>query len=413
MTTDTPSDPVHMFTITTDRANALYDAGDTVVFRIEADGDVSTLPEYLEYFITWDGAALIDRGAVRARDLPQEVTVRPDGPGFVRLCIETGQAGSGAPKVQAAAAVAPERIGPSLPVPDDFDEFWDEQLASQWSSSIEADLTHYADHMDGMVSSVVIRMPDEGDIYGWLLRPHGPGPFPGLVRYHGAGVYPVEPTNGLDWTARGVMVLSINPHPIPNDCPKEFYDKLRGGALADYRTRGRADRETLYFREMFLRAARAVDFVAGHEDWDGRHLIVEGHSQGGGQALAAAALNEKVSAIVVSCSTHCDHTGPVIGRVAGWPKIVEVRDGVPDPTQVTAARYIDGVNFASRISCPAMFSLGFLDDLCPPTGIYAAYNALHGRKEIRHDISVGHIHTDACKAATYKWVTLYLARNNI
>jgi len=404
--TDILPGPGHPLTIATDRAAACYDLGDTVVFRIEAVGDVHTLPESLAYSLTWDGAALIDRGTIRAGDLPWEVVIRPDEPGFVRLCVELSPTGS---KTQAAAAVAPERIGPSMPVPDDFDEFWTGQLAVQRSAPVEATMTPHSDHPDGTVSSVVIRMPDEHDIYGWLLRPHGPGPFPGLVRYHGAGVYPVQPTNGLDWTARGVMVLSINPHSIPNDRPKEFYDDLRSGALADYRTRGRTSRETLYFREMFLRAARAVDFIAGHEDWDGRHLIVEGHSQGGGQALAAAALNENVSALVASCSTHCDLTGPVIGRAAGWPKIVEVRDGVPDPVQVAAARYIDGVNFASRVRCPAMFSLGFLDDLCPPTGIYAAYNTLRGPKEIRHDVSIGHVYTGACGAAIYEWVMRHIS----
>jgi len=49
--------------------------------------------------------------------------------------------------------------------------------------------------------------------------------------------------------------------------------------------------------------------------------------------------------------------------------------------------------------------MAFLDDLCPPVGNYAALNRLRSSSvTIRHDISVGHIHTDECKAATVQWV---------
>jgi cephalosporin-C deacetylase len=94
-----------------------------------------------------------------------------------------------------------------------------------------------------------------------------------------------------------------------------------------------------------------------------------------------------------------------VGRVAGWPKIVEVRNGVPDAKQVEAARYIDGVNFASRIKCPTLFSACFLDDSCPPTGLYAAYNSLAGPKEINNEVTTGHIHTETFKQMSYRWLS--------
>jgi cephalosporin-C deacetylase-like acetyl esterase len=247
-------------------------------------------------------------------------------------------------------------------------------------------------------------MPDGTGVYGWLLIPQGKPPFPAIARYHGAGVYAVPPENGLEWTARGIMVFSINPHAIPNDAERDFYLELRTGGFADYRTRGREDRSRVYFRTMFQRAVRAAEFLTSLPEWDGKHLIAEGHSQGGGQALAAAAFNSRVNGMVISCSTHCDHTGPVIGRVAGWPQFVGVENGVPNPMHVETARYIEGVNFASRVTCPTLWSVAFLDDLCPPTGNYAAYNQVAAPKTIRHDIATGHVHTDECKEATFSWV---------
>jgi cephalosporin-C deacetylase len=44
--------------------------------------------------------------------------------------------------------------------------------------------------------------------------------------------------------------------------------------------------------------------------------------------------------------------------------------------------YFDGVNFAPRCRATALFSVGLMDDICPPSTIYAAYNHFGGPKEI-------------------------------
>ena len=389
--------------VSCDRADAMYRVGETVSFLAEKAGE--NPPDEVTVTVTWNGDAVVHTEQVKIGASPQTITVRAEQPGFLRCRLRWGGSDESSEPPQAAAAVSPERILPSMPEPEDFDAYWARQLAAQKDLPLDATVSPHTVHPDGAIHNVRVPMPDGTAIYGWLLIPHGNGPFPAIARYHGAGVYAIPPENGLDWTARGIMVFSINPHPIPNDRDREFYVELRNGGLADYRTRGRENPEQVYFRTMFLRAARAVDFLASRPEWDGTHLIAEGHSQGGGQAIAAAALNRKVNGVVISCCTHCDHTGPAVGRVAGWPKIVNVENGVPDPAHLATARYIDAVNFAARISCPTFWSMAFLDDLCPPVGNYAALNRLRSSSvTIRHDVSVGHIHTDECKAATVRWV---------
>lgn len=44
--------------------------------------------------------------------------------------------------------------------------------------------------------------------------------------------------------------------------------------------------------------------------------------------------------------------------------------------------YFDGVSFARRSKVPALFSVGLMDTVCPPSTVYAAYNAYAGPKEI-------------------------------
>jgi cephalosporin-C deacetylase len=44
--------------------------------------------------------------------------------------------------------------------------------------------------------------------------------------------------------------------------------------------------------------------------------------------------------------------------------------------------YFDGVNFATRAKSHALFSVGLMDDVCPPSTVYAAYNHYVGQKDI-------------------------------
>jgi cephalosporin-C deacetylase len=44
--------------------------------------------------------------------------------------------------------------------------------------------------------------------------------------------------------------------------------------------------------------------------------------------------------------------------------------------------YFDGLNFAARATCPAFFSAGLMDDICPPRTVFAAFNHYAGPKAI-------------------------------
>jgi cephalosporin-C deacetylase len=45
--------------------------------------------------------------------------------------------------------------------------------------------------------------------------------------------------------------------------------------------------------------------------------------------------------------------------------------------------YFDGVNFAARSSARALFSVGLMDEICPPSTVFAAYNHFAGPKQIK------------------------------
>jgi cephalosporin-C deacetylase-like acetyl esterase len=315
-------------------------------------------------------------------------------PGFLQMRARSGKA-----SVLAAAGVEPLKLKPSLPVPEDFDSFWKGQKALLAAVPMKAKKTRVETKAVGVeLEDVQVDCVGEVPVSGYLAKPAGAKAksLPAILTVHGAGV--VSGSAGVvSWAVRegGLLAMDINAHGLPNGRPAAFYKALAAGALKDYRVKGREDREQVYFKGMFLRLVRAIDFLTAEPEWDGKTLIVYGSSQGGFQALAAAGLDERVTFICAGVPAGCDHSGMKAGRIAGWPKLVAVDDrGQPVEASLQAARYYDAVNFASRARCRgAAVTVGFVDATCPPTSVYAAFNALTVPKKMHGDVLAGHTNT--------------------
>jgi cephalosporin-C deacetylase-like acetyl esterase len=57
-----------------------------------------------------------------------------------------------------------------------------------------------------------------------------------------------------------------------------------------------------------------------------------------------------------------------------------------------AARYFDAVNFAPHIKARSLVAMGFVDTVCPPAGIWTAFNQIAGPKEAVPMIESPHNH---------------------
>jgi cephalosporin-C deacetylase-like acetyl esterase len=97
-----------------------------------------------------------------------------------------------------------------------------------------------------------------------------------------------------------------------------------------------------------------------------------------------------VTALAANIAALCDHTGPAASRAAGWPKWITYTDGEPDVAQLAAACYFDGVNFAPAIGAKGLMSMGFIDEVCPPSSVYTAFNAYKGPKQAVEKPLVAH-----------------------
>lgn len=384
----------YLLSVRTDRPEALYALNEAVGFNfaVTLDGQPVADAE-VQWTLSKDGVPPIRTGKLVLTNGQATLSGTLDEPGFLQ-CRATFHT----PAIRAITAVAgagidPSRIKPSLPLPDDFDEFWSAQKRKLAAVPVNSRLTPIKSPQTGVECFDLQADCIGAPVSGYFARPMGSKPrsLPIILTVHGAGVRSSSLDGAANWAKQGFLALDINAHGIPNGQPSNFYTDLANGALKDYRSAGRESRETIYFLGMFLRVLRAIDFLTVQPEWDGRTLIVYGSSQGGAQAIVAAGLEKRVTFFAAGVPAMCDHSGTMAGRASGWPKLVpNGPDDRPDPRALNAARYYDMVNFARRARASGIVTVGFIDATCPPTSVYAAYNVLPGKKEMFNDPTATH-----------------------
>jgi len=274
---------------------------------------------------------------------------------------------------------------PAAERPPDFDEFWNGQLAALEKVSLDPQVeTPDPQPVAGVeYAKFSLAVNDTQRVRGQMAWPDRPGKFPALIIYQWAGVYPLQQGTVTGNAQKGWLAVNVMPHDLPIDQPEPFYEALKNGELKEYGLLGRDNRETSYFRRMYLGARRVVDYVKSLPEWDGRTLVVHGTSQGGSQALVAAALADGVTAVVVNVPALCDQNAPAAGRGASYPYWTAKPPGDLDPAKIAeAANYYDVIHFAPRVKVPVLVSAGLRDQSCQPHGIAAMANALGGEREL-------------------------------
>jgi cephalosporin-C deacetylase-like acetyl esterase len=389
------AEPACKLSVVTDPPEAIYAVGQPAKFLVALRlGDQPLAGAEVVCVLDKDGMPpaaqkrlKLDRGTAAI-----EATLAE--PGFLRCWVTYVDKDRRATTALAGAAFDPLKIPPSLPVPEDFDAFWRQQKARLAAVPMKPALTAVKSPAGG-IECFDVRIPcvPPKAVSGYFARPIGSSPksLPAILLVHGAGVRSSDLGAAAHSAKRfNALAMDINAHGVSNGNPDAFYQELSDGELKGYPYAGREDRETCYFLGMFLRLARALEFLTAQPQWDGKTLIVRGTSQGGGQAIAAAGLDPRVTFIAAGVPAICDHTGHAIGRANGWPQLVPDRAGKPEPRIFQVARYYDGANFATRSKAEAIFSVGFIDTVCPPTSVYAAYNSLPCKKQMVIEPLMGH-----------------------
>ena len=290
--------------------------------------------------------------------------------------------------------VEPEKIRTGLPAPADFDNFWRSAVSEFKNAAVKVVPEKDVKLKGFKVSRITVVFPDgTGAIDGYISVPVKAGKYPVIFSVPGAGEGSVSPIPSYS-TGKPAIYVCMNVHKFPTaassaEQKKRFarYDK----SFPDKKTYIHSqahDREKYIFRQVWPALSRAADHVtATVPEYDGRHLVFVGSSQGGATALALSYLNKNAFCAVANVPGFCDHSGWTAGRSSGGPNLHNVWRGKAD----AASLYFDCAYFASSIRIPVLISAGFADTTCVPSSIYAAFNNLKGRKYMFPMLHSGHI----------------------
>jgi len=180
----------------------------------------------------------------------------------------------------------------------------------------------------------------------------------------------------------GALSLDLNAHGMLNGQSDDYYKMLEDGLLNKYWEYNAADRETYYFRGMYLRVLRAIEYMTSLPEWDGRRLLVIGESQGGGQAVAAAGLDPRVSAVVLNVPAMQDLGGARQGRLSGWPQPIENHQDLSSAQLDNTLPYFDGSQLIRHTKAEIFCEIGLIDTTCPPSAVFSSLNNAQGKKTI-------------------------------
>lgn len=273
--------------------------------------------------------------------------------------------------------------------PPDFDSFWAATLAQ----TREFDLALSVVPVESGLRTVdVFDVTFSGfggqRVRAWLRLPAGVSqPLPAVVEFVGYGGGRGHAVENLFWASASFAHLQMDTRGQGSIwSPGDTADPQGSAPSAPgVMTRGIESPETYYYRRLMTDAVRAIDAARSLPAIDADRVSVLGFSQGGGLALAVAGLVEGLQAVF-----------PFVPFLCDFPRATTITDDDPyreigrylavhrDKAAVVqnTLSYFDGVNFARRATAPAWFSTALMDSTCPPSTVFAAFNAYRGDKQI-------------------------------
>ncbi|HEY4388467.1 MAG TPA: acetylxylan esterase [Ktedonobacteraceae bacterium] len=276
--------------------------------------------------------------------------------------------------------------------PEDFDTFWQETLNAVRQYPLEARFEPANYHLRTVESfDVTFNGYDGQPIKGWLLLPTQRNePLPCVVEYIGYGGGRGFPIDWLTWSSAGFAHFIMDTRGQGSSWRRgDTPDREPDGSnpqFPGFMTRGILNPHTYYYRRVFSDAVRAVEAARAHDAIDPQRIAVSGGSQGGGITLAVSGLDPSVQAAMPDVPFLCHYQRATqITNSAPYQEIARYchihRDNID--TVFSTLAYFDGVNFATRARARALFSVALMDDICPPSTVFAAYNHYAGQKDIK------------------------------
>lgn len=277
------------------------------------------------------------------------------------------------------------------PRPADFDEYWENGLAEMRATDPQPELvpsdfeTSFADCFDLYYTGV-----GGARIHAKLLRPkHASEPHPAVLMFHGYSGSAGDWSDKLGYVAEGYTVAAM-------DCRgqgglSEDKGGVTGWTLRGHIVRGLGDKpDKLLYRAIYLDTAQMARVVMDMPDVDATRVGATGGSQGGGLTLACVALEPRIKLAAPVFPFLSDYRR-VWQKELAKAAYLELDEYFRrfDPLHekedeiFTQLGYIDVQHLAPRIRAETLMAVGLMDQVCPPSTQFAAYNKITSKKALR------------------------------
>ena len=276
------------------------------------------------------------------------------------------------------------------PRPADFDAFWDAALAEMKSVDPQVKLvpakssSRAAECFDLWFTGV-----GGSRIHAKYLRPKSASkPHPAVLLFHGYTSNSGDWFDKFAWVSQGYSVAAL-------DCRGQGGLSQDLGGVTGTTMRGQIIRglddspQKLLFRQIFLDTAQLAQIVMQMPEVDPQRVGATGASQGGGLTLACAALEPRIKRAAPVYPFLCDYQ-----RVWEMDLAINSYEELRtyfrrfDPRHereqeiFTKLGYIDCQHLAPRIRGEVLMAIGLMDQICPPSTQFAAYNKITAKKDM-------------------------------
>lgn len=284
--------------------------------------------------------------------------------------------------------------------PADFDEYWERALAELDGVDPAVEMTPSPDFSCASADCFDLRFTGVGGarVYAKYLRPKNvpAEPHPCVLWFH--GYY----GNGGEWFEK-LAYVSLGFSVLVMDCRGQSgfsEDTLvtKGKTMGGMITRGLVDgADNLHYRNVFLDAKQLTRVAMDLPEVDAGRIGTFGGSQGGALSLVCASLEPKIKRCAAIHPFLSDYKrvwdmdldkGPY-EDLRKWFREYDPRHDREDEFFHTLG-YIDIQNLTSRIKGEVLMATTLLDDICPPSTQFAAYNAIESKKSMDIYPDYGH-----------------------
>ena len=411
------------YVVTCDRPDGIYRRGETATVNVRVRNATTGAPVSV-------GKVRVELDALDNRvfrteehDLEKEggtftVTGTLAKPGFLRLRLHKGDEA----KFKGwCVAFDPDDIPPGVDDPPDFDAFWADAYAKYVKDiPLGFEMRFDADQSSPWndVYRFSFNAPDgKTRLYGFISYPKDRSKkYPARFEVPSAGVggWTLGPSPyQRDRTVNVLLIIfpfempkTVKEANVPyNAWCKELKEKYHCNHYMSAGMGVSREEATLY--NYFLGAKRCIEWLCEQPEVDTSRFYYWGASQGGGYGTCVVGLSGRFTKAVVCVPCLVHDLGRFGREASGGGSNVQEMHTDPAARAVAAANwpYFSAENFARRIRCETMVTVGFCDPTCAPHGGWSIYNLIPAaKKSIVGAVGQPHGPPDPVWYGTQEWL---------